>query len=182
MKISINIAIWIAFPLAFSCNSKPKNSIRMTHSHLETDFKMINGIQIDEIRVDSFSATGIPFFFRLKESFLLRRKPDFSQKNNIGKVIFFDKENNGFEWINDSTWGLFDINVSKYKYTGYISQKEKNDYSYKTTFRTYPRKFMPDSWYIIDFKPTELNKKHHEFLNVTKESEFVFIPIEEVGE
>lgn len=154
----------------------------MTNNYMETSFNIENGIQIDELKVDSFSENKLPHIFTLKESFVLRRKSDFAQSEKLSNILFFDKPNKGYEWINDSIWGQFDISIKEYKYIGTVSERNKSDNSYQQTFDVYPRKLKPNSWFLIDFKPAELNKKHYEFLYVTDKQEFTFFPLKEVGD
>jgi hypothetical protein len=99
------------------------------------------------------------------------------KRGHIGKVIFFDKPNEGYVWRNDSTWGNFNISVRYYRYKGNISAKERMDFSYQQTYSVFPRKFKPKTWYLIDFQPGEISKKHHQFLYVDQDAGFTFYPL-----
>jgi hypothetical protein len=165
---------WLAIIVLSLYSCKPEPKIVMTSRYLETDFSLINGIKIDELRVDSFSEDHLPYVFYLKESLHLGRYQQASHKEYLKNVIFFDRPNADYLWRNDSAWGNFTISVVEYKYRGNISSKDRMDDSYQQQFPVFPRKFKPNSWYLIDFLPAEVGKKNHEFMYADNEGRFTF--------
>lgn len=170
---------WLAIVILSLYACKPAPKIVMTSQYLETDFSLINGIKIDELQVDSFSEAHLPYVFYLKESLHLIRDQEAPQKKQIKNVIFFDKPNKGYVWRNDSIWGNFSISVVEYKYRGHTSSRDRMDKSYEQQYAVFPRKFKPQTWYLIAFFLTEPGKKHHAFLYVDQNANYTFYQLNE---
>lgn len=172
-------ALLSGFLFCCSCGRGKHTGITMTEKYLEAPFSLVNGLQIDEIRVDSFSKDHLPYVFYLKESWALVRNPDRSNNQLIKNLVFFDRPNENYYWKNDSTWGLFNISVTKYKYRGNISGRDRFDQSYQRRAEVLPVRFKPETWYLVDFIPPEVGKKHHEFLFVDRDMNFRFTRLRE---
>lgn len=158
-----------------ACKKKPNDyQITMTGKYLETNFSLINGIKIDELAVTAFSKDNIPYEFYLKQSLSLKMRLDIRNKDLIGNLIFFDRPVPGYYWENDSAWAIYNISVVNYKYRGSISGKSMFDESYQQQYDTYPSAFKSNSWYLIDFMSPVRAEKHHEFLHVDDDNNFIF--------
>jgi hypothetical protein len=154
---------FLLFAIMFSCNAKrEETSITMTGQTLETPFPLASGIQIDELQVDTFK-NGLPYVFYLKEALLLARLQPGENIGYLKNVLFFDRPNRGYTWRNDSTWGIFDIDLVEYKYRGAVAKRDRLDYTYEAKYDVYPTTFKPGAWYLFDFKQDD---RHRDFMYV----------------
>ena len=181
MKIITSYIIIGSLLLAACRASHQKNKITMTGDYMETNFPLYNGIQIDELQVDSLAKDNTPYEFYSKETFFLRRKPGTSAYL-IKNTILFNRPNGNWYWQNDSTFGLYGISIKEYSYMGYISKRDRFDHSYQKQYEIYTVEFKPGTWFMIDFRPDKVGENHHEFMYVDKDKKFTFYKLKEVGE
>jgi hypothetical protein len=145
---------------------------------MKTSFPIIQ-VQIDEIRVDTLATDGTPYVFYLVEALTLLPTEGTAIQNSTLNVISFDRPIENHYWHNDSTWALYEISVTKYKYRGSISKRDRFDYSYQKSFDVYPG-FKPRTWYLVGFNRVD-GKKHHEFMYHDKDGKFTFYRLSEVN-
>lgn len=161
-----------------ACKHEDVCKTTMTVDYIEHSCSLINGIQFDELRVDTFGIDHLPYVFYLKECFSYGKYRSENGNESIDNIIFFNKPSVNYAWQTDSSRGIFNISVVEYKYRGSISSKDRSDHSYQIRSDTCPVRFKPDTWYLVDFRPaTQI--KHMEFLHVEKGNKFTFYPLKQ---